>query len=153
MDRPIVSIALAVVVIAVIAIAGYVYLSGSPRSDDEQRLSDIGSLKEALDKYYNDNQSYPPTPLGYECSGNFNDVVNLASALVPKYISFIPRDPNPRSCAYNYLYAATPDGKNYVLLVSLDDIDPGTYTDRWCIGASSGTVPGYSNTFRPCPSQ
>ncbi len=152
-----VSIAVVVVVIAVVAIFGYVYLSGSPQPDDAQRLggdaqrlSDISNLKDALNNYFNDNHSYPPTP-GGECSGNYNNVVNLSSALVPKYISSIPKDPNPRACAYNYLYAASPDGKGYVLMVDLDDIDPATYSDRWCIGASSGTVAGYSTSYRPCP--
>jgi hypothetical protein len=152
MDRRIVSIAVVVVVIAVVAIFGYVYISGSPQPDDAQRLSDMSSLKDALDKYFNDNPSYPPTPPADQCSGTFNNVVNLSSALVPKYISSIPKDPNPRSCVYNYFYQASPDGKGYGLLVNLQDIDPATYADHWCIGSSSGTdAAGFATSFRPCP--
>ena len=158
MDRRIVSIAVVVVVIAVVAIFGYVYISDSPLPDvsqtlpgDEKRLIDVSNLKVALNKYFNDNHSYPPTPGGDRCSGPYNNVVNLSFALVPKYISSIPKDPNPRSCEHNYLYASSPDGTSYVLMVDLQDIDPSIYSDGWCIGASSGTVAGYSTTYRPCP--
>jgi hypothetical protein len=139
MDRRTVSIAVAVVVIAVVAVYGYMYLSGpspsvswQPRAgDDAQRLSDISNLKDALNKYFNDNHSYPATPGGNQCSGSYNNVVNLSSDLVPKYISAIPKDPNPRSCTYNYLYESSPDGTGYVLMVDLQDIDTATYSDGW----------------------
>lgn len=160
MDRRTVSIAIAAVVIAVVAIFGYVaveiHMSGPPRSaEDAQRLSDMSSLKDALNKYFNENQSYPTTPPADQCSGK-NNVVDLSSALVPKYISSIPKDPDPRACGYNYFYTATPDGKSYALLVNLQDIDPATYSDRWCIGASSGTVAaiahdGAGKLYLPCP--
>ena len=86
--------------------------------------------------------------------GAFNNVVNLSSALVPKYISSIPKDPHPRGrlCDYNYFYVASPDMQSYVLMVNLQDIDPGTYEDHWCLGASSGTVDLYTNHYLPCPS-
>jgi hypothetical protein len=162
MDRRSVSIAVEVAVIALVAIFGFIYMlpvyetdEGPARSDDGQRLSDISRLKDALNKYFNDNQSYPATPPGDQCSGNFNNVVNLSSALVPKYISSIPKEPHPRSCEYNYLYVGSPDGKGYVLVINLPNIDPAIYGDRWCIAASSGTVAGYTtpqSSYRPCPS-
>jgi hypothetical protein len=160
MDRRTVSIAVAVVVIAVVAISGYVYLSGrAPLNDarpagpdDAKRLSDMRTLKASLDGYFNANQSYPATPTNYQCFAIFNNVVNLSSALVPKYISSIPKDPHPKACEYNYLYVASKDGTSYALLVNLQDIDPGIYNNHWCLGASSGTVDLYTDKYLPCPS-
>jgi hypothetical protein len=110
------------------------------------------ALEGALAKYYNDNNLYPATPFGGRCGETYNNAVNLSSALVPKYIAAIPKDPKPRACEYNYLYRATPDRKSYILLVNMDNIDPATYSDHWCIGSFSGSVPPLFSYYRLCPS-
>ena len=122
----------------------------APQQSDQHLWFAIDGLKDALARYYDDNKSYPGTPAGDQCSGPYNNVVNLSSSLVPKYIPAIPKDPKPRSCEYNYQYVATADGKNYVVLANLANIDPASYSDRWCIGASAGSVPPYDTTYRAC---
>ena len=118
---------------------------------DSQRLAAMRSLAAAIDRYHDDSKSYPDTPAGDRCQGQYNNTGNLSPVLVPKYILSIPQDPNPRSCEYNYLYQATSDRKNYVLMVNLTDIEPAIYSDHWCIGASSGSVPDYTGKYLPCP--
>jgi hypothetical protein len=117
---------------------------------DAQRLSDMSNLQKALNDYFEDNDRYPATPAAVDCPSGHNNVGNLSGALVPQYIAAIPKDPNPLSCEYNYEYWS--DAKNYYIMVHLDNIDPGTYKDRWCVGATGGsnTVSPASHSLR-CP--
>ena len=117
---------------------------------DAQRLSDIHNLQKALDGYFKDHAVYPTTPEAVDCHPTYNNVGNLSGALVPKYIAAIPKDPSPKSCAYNYQYWS--DSKNYVVMVHLENIDPGTYVDRWCIGAAGGSIAASpSSRYLRCP--
>jgi hypothetical protein len=123
-----------------------------PNKNDAHRLRDMAALKTALARYFKDNAAYPPAPAGSGCkTANYNNVGNLAAALVPKYLASIPRDPSPRACEYNYLYAVSADRRQYVLLINLEDIDRSVHPDLWCIGTSSGgVVPGFT-AYRRCP--
>ena len=113
-------------------------------------MADMTTLQTALDGYFRDNGAYPGTPGGSACTGAYNNVVNLADALVPKYLSEIPRDPDPPSCSYNYQYWS--DTKTFVIIVHFPDIDPTVYLDRWCIGASGGSLAGTPvEQYKRCP--
>jgi hypothetical protein len=120
-------------------------------TDDSRRLSDIRHVSAAIEAYRLAGKSYPPTPVASNCIASYNNVGNLSVYLVPLYLSEIPRDPKPRSCEYNYQYVASVDGSGYVLMANLTRIDPKIYSDRWCIGASSGIVPPYNQAYQPCP--
>lgn len=123
---------------------------GAQRSPDEQRLSDMQNLQKALESYFKDHAVYPATPAAIDCQSPYNDVGNLSGVLSPHYITAIPKDPHPESCAYNYLYWS--DTKSYSIMVRLDHIDPDKYGDRWCIGAASGSIAGGPAVkYLPCP--
>jgi hypothetical protein len=117
---------------------------------DAQRLSDMHNLGQALDGYFKDRAAYPATPEAVGCGPNYNNVGNLASSLVPKYIAAIPKDPKPQFCEYNYTYWS--DTKNYIVMVRPDNVDSGTYVDRWCIGAFGGSIAATpASRYLPCP--
>jgi prepilin-type N-terminal cleavage/methylation domain-containing protein len=83
------------VVIAIIGILSSVVIasmnSARVKARDGRRVSDISSIKLALDLYYDEHQSYP---LNYSA---------LATGLAPSYIPTIPVDP---STSHTYYYAA-----------------------------------------------
>ncbi len=135
---------LAAVVIVLVG-AALLKPSPDPKSLDAQRMKDMRALAGALDAYYRDHNEYPPTPVGIDCAPNLNTAIGLDTALAPKYISRIPKDPRPQMCAYNYQYAS--GGTSYVLLAHLDTLATGNH---WCVAATAGRWPQTQN-LPPCP--
>lgn len=76
-------------ILALIIVPGLV--SGPKRARDAQRKSDLRGVKNALETYYNDNNSYP--------SG---DYAGLTGQLVTDYIQTIPTDPKSGNPGYTY---------------------------------------------------
>jgi prepilin-type N-terminal cleavage/methylation domain-containing protein len=103
------------VVISIIGLLSSVVLaslnSARVKANDARRISDLQQLQTALGFYYDDNGSYPVC-MSYSVWNPvtwFNPVPScLYSALVPKYIGGLPRDPtNIETGAGNFL------GDNY----------------------------------------
>ncbi len=70
--------------------------SSAARARDAQRKSDLRAVKNALETYFNDENSYPPG----------SSYVNLSSALVTAYLPAMPVDPK-NTGTYVYTYQAT----------------------------------------------
>ena len=113
-----VELLIVIVVIAILAAITVVAYNGiQGKAHDSQRQQDIKTIAKALELYYIDNGQYPPSSCASNCaiSSTWSDTndsswANLASALVPKYISSLPSDPNPTTgsnplTASNYGYA------------------------------------------------
>lgn len=81
---------------------------------DATRKKDLGIIKSALESYHKDNNSYPVS-LSIDKTNNPNGV--LAKALVPKYLSSLPVDPNDPT----YWYGYTSDGKSFTLWSLLEN--------------------------------
>lgn len=131
-------------VLALCAVLGFGYRDWSTgREQNRQRLQDMISLRQGLARYFADHGVYPAAPNNAECDGTFGNAAGLGEDLTPKYLDQVPRDPNPSSCRYDYLYSS--DLKNYIILVHLSGADDG-----WCIGAAAGMIDVYKN-YAPCP--
>lgn len=76
-------------ILALIIVPGLA--SGPKRARDAQRKSDLRAVKNALETYYNDNNSYPP-----------GDYPGLSAYLVTGYIPTLPSDPKTSNPAYVY---------------------------------------------------
>jgi hypothetical protein len=113
-----------------------------PLALDAARMNDMRALQKALAAYHDENDEYPPTPSTVDCDAQYNNVVALDEYLSPKYIKRIPKDPNPETCEYNYLYGS--DEESYSLLVHLDNLN------QWCIAATGGPSPELNGLSR-CP--
>lgn len=115
----IVELLIVIVVIAILAAITTVAYSGiSQRSRDSTRKNDVTTIKKALELYYVDNGSYPASSCTASCkiNGSWSSTSddswsNLAAALVPKYLSKLPVDPQASittspaiSGGYNYDY-------------------------------------------------
>lgn len=124
----IVELLIVIVVIAILAAISVVAYTGvQSRARDSQRVQDIKVIAKALEMYYIDNGGYPEGLCASGCvvnSGwsttNDGSWVNLANALVPKYISEMPSEPNPTTgsspltgSSFGYAYFATRSGSNY----------------------------------------
>ncbi len=124
------------VVIAIIGMLSSIVLgslnSARQKARDAQRVSDLTQIRNALELYHSDNNSYPLSgatsavrPWRSECTTwgllASSDVI---PGLVPNYIPSFPSDPSMnvvtnRSC---YLYGS--NGTNYALL-DFSVLDPG----------------------------
>jgi len=83
-------------------------------SNDDQRKADLASIKSALQKYYQANNSYPSASI-VQKTLDPNCVLN--SALVPTYLSKLPVDPLTPTYYYGYMS----DGKTFQLTAILED--------------------------------
>jgi type II secretion system protein G len=92
------------VVIAIIGVLSSVVLaslnSARAKARDARRREDIAQLINAMELYYSDNGTYPPT------AGFLNNPGHggLDSALTPTYISQIPDDPSLGGGTLDYIY-------------------------------------------------
>lgn len=106
-----------IVIIGILAsLTLYIFSASLARSRDSQRLSDLQSLKNALEQYYLDHRQYPPyqenspeaiyaarwqLEQGFDCQG-------VAKFLAPTYLDMIPEDPRYKlgalvpPCSTNY---------------------------------------------------
>ena len=144
----IVEILIVVVVIAILASISMVAYGGvQARARDAQRQQDTRIIAQALEMYYLDNGNYPAASCSANCvvnegwsTTNDGSWSNLASALVPKYISELPSDPKPttgsspvQSGNYGYAYfrsrsgglayCGAPHGRMYILVYTLEASD------------------------------
>ncbi len=157
----IVELLIVVVVIAILAAISVVaYTNMQRRVRDADRVSGVATIKKALELYYANNGSYPPTPcsLGASCKINsaWNTTAdaswsNLESYLVPAYVSELPQDPLASTSTpagiyggYNYDivtgagWCGTPVRQSYLLTYRLENSAQERVIDGGC---TSGTQP------------
>lgn len=92
-------------VLTVIPVVAYSQISRNAR--DTKRKQDIDTVTAALQQYRQEMGTYPAAV----------DYDDLDDALVPKYLSRLPNDPDEDSA---YEYAVTPDGAAFTLMARLD---------------------------------
>lgn len=104
-----------IVIISILAgIATAAYTAVQKDARDNDRKSDVLVLKNALDKYYQDNGEYP-LPGG--CVANTAcAITNLSAILVPNYIDVLPATPSGNN--YQYIRNTTLD--SYGIYVTLE---------------------------------
>lgn len=132
----IVELLIVIVVIGILAAITIVAYNGvQQRARDSKRQSDIAVLQKALEMYHVDNGGYPAcSPTAYQ-PGNgrgscYSDTAGFVSALVPKYISESPKDPDSTGDSrYRYFYGSekTSDttyrasaDDNYIIVVAYE---------------------------------
>ncbi len=112
--------------------------------NDAQRKTDLANLKTALQRYYNDKQSYPVATTSTKTS----DPDTALKVLVPTYVSSLPLDP----LSPNNYYSYKSDGKTFQLTSILEDrTDPagviiGNYF-IYTVTESSAETPNTSTTI------
>jgi general secretion pathway protein G len=86
------------------------------KGNDARRKSDLESTQRALELYYQDNGSYPPSSSSYTIT-NSGISVNWGSSWQP-YIATLPKDPSSTD-AYVYYSPPSSNGQSYYLYASL----------------------------------
>lgn len=150
------------------SVVAYTGIQG--RARDAQRKQDVKTIAQALEMYYLDNGKYPPGKCvasatacvintGWSTTNDTNvSWANLENALVPKYISALPTDPNPTmgqnpqsSGVYGYGYFATEGGycgvgtKTYILIYTLESGTQQNTLSGACNTPTLGPYPNVSN--------
>ena len=109
------------VVIAIIGLLATIVMvslnSARAKARDVRRIADMKQIASALNLYYDDIQAYPPVDPAAQGVGGWNVSYSpiFLSALVPKYINTMPRDPinqldvsfsffGPKAGSYYYAY-------------------------------------------------
>lgn len=168
----IVELLVVIVVIAVLASISIVAFTGvQQRAKDSQRKSDIATIQKALELYKGENGTYPGcNGAKYVPNGvTANDyqtcpVSSLTSALVPNFISTLPKDPvnnlnGTGTTGYGYIYAigwklgnsVNPCGVqagptiNYVLGAKLDTSVSACAPSGWWSRTDLGIIIGSAN--------
>lgn len=104
----IVELLIVIVVIAILAAITIVAYNGiQARSRDASRDAAANSIKKGLELYRTQNDTYP-APVG--CINAGCNLSNLASYLVPTYVSTIPDDPQAPAKPFKYVTDATATG-------------------------------------------
>lgn len=94
-----VELLIVIVVIAILASISIVAYQGiQSRARDTQRLQDVKTIAKAMEMYYADKGVYPPTNGSTKINTAWVTTAdaswaNLEAALVPAYISSMPKDP------------------------------------------------------------
>lgn len=149
----IVELLIVIVVIGILAAITIVAYNGvQARARDNTRMSDLSTIRKALEMYKSENGQYPEeNAASWEYSTT--DPQNFLSALKP-YISKVPVDPvnDASNYYYYYLYDAgsaawgvtcpAARGKFYVLgVLGLDSGNGATTSPGWrCEDTSAATV-------------
>ena len=108
-------------VIAIIAIiTGLIFVvfgNPQPEARDSRKISELGTLKTALEQYYEKEGNYPNWTESKSASGaiitNSTDVGELGVLVNEGYISNLPNDPS-------YIYKTTNSGKNFKAFISME---------------------------------
>ncbi|MDQ5932057.1 MAG: ral secretion pathway protein [Patescibacteria group bacterium] len=179
----IVELLVVIVVIGILAAITIVAYAGvQQRSRDADRKTDVATITKALELFYTDNGTYPLI-IGSGSStinGSWSTSADsswtlansqvhpyyssLSSALVPKYISKLPRDPTDsqnvdvmtNTAAYNYAYfgnygsgyCGVGDGKMYMLIWRGETTGVSNQLSGACAAPSVGPYGSGSSTIR-----
>jgi general secretion pathway protein G len=126
------------VVIAIIGVLSSVVLASlntaRMKARDTSRISQLAQIRTALELYYLDNGSYPPSECGHDCNGyrysyNATSWNTLAGQLAP-YMGQLPVDPVNTGCApwgancFSYAYGNVGNSSvapQYDLTAQLED--------------------------------
>lgn len=112
-----------IVVIAILGSIGTVLLVNlNPldqlrKSSDTDRKSDLAQLQRALELYYQDNGSYPPSSSDYKIRSGTTALAWGVSW--QPYMNTLPKDPSPTR-SYQYYVPASSNGQSYYIYASLE---------------------------------
>ena len=102
----------------------------SPNTRDSRRKQDLDQIRNALEIYYTDNESYPG-------SIQFGGTLNDSSGKI--YMQKIPLDPKPTG--YNYVYDVDDARQSYILYACIEDPESrDDYTEITDVGIDCGTL-------------
>lgn len=160
----IIELLITIVVIAILATIGVVAYNGvQARARDAQRVQDVKTIVTALEMYYIDHGRFPASACGSSCpspkqlgiawattsDGSWSV---LEAALVPKYLSSLPREPmastNQRAAAsgdaglsYDYVVASGCNHQStteqYMLVYKLESQPQQRQIQGKCSGSGS----------------
>ena len=159
------------VVVAVIGILVGItvisYVNIPKRARDSTRVEGIAAIAKALDLYYIDNGKFPSGKCTTGCTINSswsttNDSswANLEAALVPEYISSLPKDPKPTmgssplsgsNYGYAYfsnsggLYCGSPANQMYILVYNFESTPNVNTFNGACTTSALGPYSNRSN--------
>ena len=123
-------------ILALIIVPGLA--SGPKRARDAQRKSDMRAVKNALETYYNDKNTYPTPASG--TNGSTTYFANLSSVLVPDFLPSVPADPTAGS-ATGYVYGvnSTTTATKYVIEANLESTTDSQINDKNGAAGYNGT--------------
>ncbi len=100
---------------------------------DSQRVNDISTISDALERYYYDNNAYP----------------KALAALTGPYLATMPTDPTTKA---PYAYAVSPDAGTYKVCADMEEASRSdvaiSSTKTYCV-SSSGKASAQTTTYTP----
>ena len=131
------------VVIGIIGILASIVLTAlafaRAKSRDARRIQDLLQIRNAIELYLADNNGVLPvnqnwcTQLSNPALGQNGEARKVEEALVPKYLSSLPRDPVWSGTENDYFFRAKEGGTNkYLLAAQLETISPNSHYEGPC---------------------
>ncbi len=136
------------VVIGIIAVLATILLlqlgTARAKSRDVKRIADLNQIRSAVEEYFDDNGSYPPTAV----------FTGSSNALIPRYLQRVPVDPlapvqclsyigwSPAAPCYNYVFAPGSNPTRYHLWAELEQLNRNAFNSDADI--NSLTNPAFS---------
>jgi len=120
-------------VLSVITIAAMDPLAQFQKANDAKVKSDLAQVQRALESYYDDNGTYPPSSADYKIENVFvanNPAINWGASFTP-YMNFLPVPPG----SSKYVYYSQ-NGQAYFLYANLQR---GANDPQVCRGGSACT--------------
>jgi general secretion pathway protein G len=136
------------IVVAIIAILASVVLVGLGPTQragrDARRISDLRSVQNGLELFFNKCGYYPGTISGGTCAttapGSWTE---LGAALTGVGVNNLPNDPNSNA---SYGYAILSSGSGYVVGAALEDPNNGAFSNYSSPIPGAGTVTWIRNS-------
>jgi len=140
------------VVIAIIGILATVIIvslnSARARARDAKRISELDSLKNAMELYYNDNNKYPLTGVTWNPI-TANSPAILKAALISYFPNQLPEDPiNKKIGNKNYRYEiyVSSTGASYNIRARMENKN-NSNVGNWCYYIGSQPYTGTNQAF------
>ena len=124
-----------IAIIAILIVLGLMNVGGQRiKANDVKRKTDVYKLKNAIEEYHNDHDTFPPEGT-ISCGG---------AGLVP-YLAEIPCDPKNPTARISYGYVPSTATGGYRVCTILEDVSDPAITDAGCGGTDGCGVGGGYN--------
>ena len=124
-----------IAIIAILVVLGLMNVGGQRiKANDVKRKTDLYKLKNAIEEYHNDHDTFPPEGT-ISCGG---------AGLVP-YLAEIPCDPKNPTARISYGYVPSTATGGYRVCTILEDVSDPAITDAGCGGSDGCGVGGGYN--------
>ena len=139
-----------ITIIAILIAAGTVsYTKAQQKGRDARRKTDLKTIQQALEQYFEQNGYYPPSNTYDWCSNISNPNLTIVHDALKIHINPVPTDPIYAGTSKDYVYKEEFTTGTYELAAYLEntnDPDRGSYPYSGCVNVDTTSPYNYKVT-------